>query len=52
MYQVRYFQSPDDNSNVHAYYMGEGSPVVELHVVVQPNLNQVMQDFSIVYHVA
>lgn len=52
MTQVRVYDSPDGEGEVHVYAMGEGGPAAELHVAVQPGLPTARQGAGAVHHVA
>ncbi len=52
MKEDRDYASPDGESRVHVYRMGEGGAGAELHVAVQPGLPIARQGAGAVHHVA
>jgi glyoxalase family protein len=52
MREVRHYPSRDNTGDVHVFEMGPGGPGAELHVAVQPHLDQVRPGAGGVHHVA
>lgn len=52
MRRDRQYVSPDGESEVHVYSMGDGGAAAELHVAVQPELGAARQGAGAAHHVA
>jgi len=52
MRESRDYASPDGQSTVHVFEMGDGGAAAELHVAVQPDLPAARQGAGAVHHVA